>query len=125
MFKSGVGFHCNVNNCERTLEFYTEKLGFKVLFKDEYKGQAMVTTNDEDYYIGFAETHSIVPSSTCISFEVEDIEQVVYTLRQKDVEFQGDIFEIPGVVKLATFSDPDGYKLMLSERIVINNKSKG
>lgn len=117
MFKSGVGFHYNVNNCERTLEFYTEKLGFKMLFIDEYKGQAMVTTNTGDYYIGFAETRSIVPSSTCITFEVEDIEEVVHTLQQRDVEFQGDIFEIPGVVKLAAFRDPDGYQLMLSERI--------
>ena len=27
VFKSGVGFHYNVNNCERTLEFYADKLG--------------------------------------------------------------------------------------------------
>lgn len=117
MFKPGVGFHYNVSNWESTLAFYTEKLGFKVLYCDANKGQGMVTTNTKDCFIGFAEAQSIVPSSTCTTFEVENIEQAVQTLQQKGVEFKGGIIEIPSLVKLATFIDPDGYKLMLSERI--------
>lgn len=115
MFKPGVGFHYNVSNLERTLAFYTEKLGFNVLFHDTNNGQAMLTTNTKDCFIGFAEAQSIIPSSTCITFEVENIEQAVQILQQKGVKFEGGILEIPNVVKLATFSDPDGYKLMLSE----------
>lgn len=117
MFKPGAGFHYNVSNLERTLAFYTEKLGFKVIYCDANKGQAMVTTNTKDCFIGFAEAQSIIPSSTCITFEVENIEQAVQILQQKGVEFNGGIIEIPSMVKLAAFSDPDGYKLMLSERI--------
>lgn len=76
----------------------------------------MVTTNTKDCFIGFAEAQSIVPSSMCITFEVKNIEQAVQALQQKNVEFKGGIIEIPDLVKLATFIDPDGYKLMLSER---------
>lgn len=67
--------------------------------------------------MGFAEAQSLVPSSTCTTFEVENIEQAVHILQQKGVEFKDGIFEVPGVVKLATFFDPDGYELMLSERM--------
>ncbi|OPX84136.1 MAG: hypothetical protein A4E53_03911 [Pelotomaculum sp. PtaB.Bin104] len=37
-------------------------------------------------------------------------------LQQKGVEFTGGILEVPNVVKLAEFSDPDEYKLMLYEQ---------
>jgi predicted enzyme related to lactoylglutathione lyase len=102
---------------EQTLAFYTEKLGFKVLFNDTSEGQAMVATSTKDCFIGFSEAQLIVPSSTCTTFEVEDIEQAVRILQQKGVEFKGGIIEVPNMVKLATFSDPDGYKMMLSENI--------
>ena len=117
MFKPGIGFHYNASNLERTLAFYTEKLGFSELYYDTNSRQAMLSTNTKDCFIGFAEIQSVVPSSTCITLEVENIKQAVKTLQQKGVEFKDGIFEIPNLVKLATFFDPDGYKLMLSERI--------
>ncbi|MFZ5644915.1 MAG: VOC family protein [Bacillota bacterium] len=115
MFKPGVGIHYNVSNLEQTLAFYTEKLGFKELYYNANNRQAMLTTNTKDCLIGFAESQSLVPSSTCITFEVDNIEQAVQTLQQKGIHFKDGIFEVPGVVKLASFFDPDGYKLMLSE----------
>jgi len=117
MFKPGVGFHYNVSNLERTLAFYTEKLGFKVLFYDTSDKQAMVATYTKDCFIGFAEAQVIVLSSTCVTFEVEDIERAVRSLQQKGVEFKEGILAVPNMVKLAVFSDPDGYKMMLSESI--------
>lgn len=117
MFKPGVGFHYNVRNLEKTLAFYTEKLGFKVLNYDTNMGQAMVTTNTKDCLIGFAEAEPILRSSTCTTFEVKNIEQAVQGLQQKGVEFKDGIIEVPGTVKLAAFNDPDGYKMMLSEII--------
>lgn len=113
MFKSGIGFHYNVSNLERTLAFYTDILGFKVLNCDVSQRQARVFTNTKDCIIGFAETDSVVPSSTCITFEAENIDDTMQTLQHKGVKFIGEIMVVPGIVKLATFSDPDGYKLML------------
>ena len=34
---------------------------------------------------------------------------------QQDVKFDGETQTVPGMVKLATFFDPDGNKLMLYE----------
>lgn len=113
MFKSGIGFHFNVSNLERTIEFYTKKLGFKVLDYDENMRQARLHTNTKDSIIGFAEQQPVVPGSVCITFEVENIEQAVQLLEQKGITFEDGIVEVPALVKLAAFSDPDGYRMML------------
>lgn len=113
MFKPGIGFHYNVSDLEQTIEFYTEKLGFKVLDYDENMHEARLQTNTRDCIIGFAERQPVLPGSTCITFEVEDIEKVVQILRQKGIMFEGEIVEVPNLVKLAAFADPDGYSLNL------------
>lgn len=113
MFKPGIGIHYNVSNLDRTLAFYTEKLGFQVHDYDVNKGQARLSTNSPNCIIGFAEAQPVVLSSTCITFEVENIEQAVQTLQQKGVEFKDGIVEVSNSVKLVAFTDPDGYNLML------------
>jgi predicted enzyme related to lactoylglutathione lyase len=115
-FKSGIGLNLNVRDLGCTLAFYTEKLGFKVL---DYPNKitARLSTNSKDCFIGFSEAQPVVPSSACITFEVEDIEQAVQSLRQKGVEFKNGIVEVPNMVKLAEFTDPDGYSLMLFSQV--------
>jgi predicted enzyme related to lactoylglutathione lyase len=76
----------------------------------------MLSTNTEDCFIGFAEEQSVIPASTCTTFEVENIEQAVRTLQQRGIDFRDGIVEVPNSVKLAAFTDPDGYKLMLFSR---------
>lgn len=117
MFKQGFFYNHNVSDCKKTIEFYTEKLGFKLIYFDENKRDAMVTTNSKDCSIGFAEAQPITVTSTCIAFEVEDINHAVQALQQKGIEFKDGIIEVPGAVKLAGFRDPDGYKLLLSEKM--------
>ncbi|MGE5405625.1 MAG: VOC family protein [Candidatus Saccharibacteria bacterium] len=113
MFKEGIGFHFNVSNLERAIAFYSEKLGFKVLDHDPSRGQAMLSTNSKDCIIGLAEAEAVVPASTCITFEVANIDQAVQSLQERGIDFAGEIMIVPSVIKLATFYDPDGYKLML------------
>lgn len=117
MFKPGIGFHCNVSNLERTIEFYTGKLGFKMHDYDANMRQARLYTSTEDCLMGFAERQPVVPGSTCITLEVENIGQAVQNLQHKGIEFTGGIIEIPDLVKLATFTDPDGYNLMLFSQL--------
>jgi predicted enzyme related to lactoylglutathione lyase len=76
----------------------------------------MLATGTKDCFIGFAQARAIVPSPTCATFEVENIGHAVRGLQQKGVRFEGEIIEIPGMVKLAAFFGPDGYKMMLQER---------
>lgn len=116
MFGTGIGFHYNVSNLSETLKFYIEKLDFKLIDYDADLKQARIATNSRDCIMGFAEAEPIITSSTCITFEVENIERAVQDLQQKGVAFKSSIIEVPQTIKLAPFTDPDGYSLMLYSR---------
>ncbi|MFZ5352569.1 MAG: VOC family protein [Bacillota bacterium] len=115
MYKSGITIWYNVKDIERTKAFYTEKLGFEVSFHDVEGGNVIMKTNTKDCFIGFSCADEILPSTSSTVFEVENIETAYDILKKRGVEFSGDIDVVPGMVKLATFTDPDGHSLMLSE----------
>ena len=48
---------------------------------------------------------------------VKDIAAARSVLEARGVEFDGETAEIPGLVKLASFRDPDGNALMLAESL--------
>jgi predicted enzyme related to lactoylglutathione lyase len=118
VYKSTVTIWYNVKSAEHTLAFYTQKLGFKLLYQNDEAGMVMVQTNSQDCVIGFSEAETVVPSTSSTVFDVENIEQAVQTLQQKGVLFSGGIRTIPGITKLATFTDPDGHNLMLAEDLM-------
>lgn len=117
MYIPGFTVWYSVKCIDRTLAFYTDKLGFEVLFHDSGSGMAMVKTNTENCVIGFSEAETVIPSTSSSVFDVDNIEQAVHKLKAEGVAFIGDIETIPDFVKLATFSDPDGHSLMLSEQL--------
>jgi len=115
MYISGTTVWYNVKSIERSLAFYTEQLGFELVFHDKEGGMALVKTNTKDCTIGFSEAESVIPSTSSTVFDVENMDKAVETLKQKGVSFIGDIETIPDYGKFATFADPDGNSLMLSE----------
>jgi len=117
MFKPGVTIWYNVKNLNDTIQFYKDKLGFELVFHDAASGMAMVNTSTEGCIIGFSEAEEVIPSTSSTVFEVYEIESARQSLEQKGVTFIGDTETIPDMVKLATFVDPDGHSLMLSEEL--------
>jgi len=118
MYRPGVSIWYNVSNLERTLEFYSGKLGFEVIFHDPESGMAMVNTNTKDCVIGFSEAETVEPATSSTVFEVINIEEAMKQLEENGVSFIGEVEHIPGMAKLATFVDPDGHNLMLAETLV-------
>ncbi|TNJ62607.1 VOC family protein [Paenibacillus hemerocallicola] len=117
MFIPGFTVWYSVQNLDRSLAFYTEKLGFELLYHNPEWGMAMVKTNTENCVIGFSEAETVVPSTSSTVFDVENIDTTVHKLQQQGVAFAGEIETITDFVKLATFSDPDGHSLMLSQQL--------
>lgn len=118
MYKSGLAIWYNVSDLERTLAFYTDALGFELVFRDDESGMAIVNTNTADCCIGFSRAEAVVPATSNTVFEVEDIESAVDTLQGRGVVFDGEIETIPDFVRLATFRDPDGHGLELSQTLM-------
>ncbi|TSB45958.1 VOC family protein [Alkalicoccobacillus porphyridii] len=118
MFKSGLTLWYSVADIEETLSFYKDKVGFEEEFFDKENGMGCVRTNTIDSFIGFSEAEKVIPSTAAAVFEVEDIEVAVKELKQRGIEFNGEVTTIPGYVKLITFKDPDGHDLELSQTLI-------
>ncbi|QGH35560.1 lactoylglutathione lyase [Gracilibacillus salitolerans] len=117
MYKSGLTIWYNVKSMDESVKYFTEGLGFSLDFKDEEQRIAMITTNTKDYCIGFAEAETIAPVTSSAVFEVEDIEKTYVELKERGIQFTGEIETIPNLVKLATFQDPDGNSFELSQTL--------
>ena len=50
-----------------------------------------------------------------VVLRVDDLARVQEELTSKGVKFEGDVTEVPGVVRIATFRDPAGNRLQLCQ----------
>jgi predicted enzyme related to lactoylglutathione lyase len=46
---------------------------------------------------------------------VDDLDAAQDEMKRKGAKFEGEVQEIPGVVRIATFRDPDGNRLQLCQ----------
>ena len=82
------------------------------------EGWAEVATPVEGVTIGMAQSDERYGrGGTTPVFGVQDIEAARAELEGKGVRFEGDTVELPGLVKLATFMDPDGNAYMLAQSL--------
>ena len=65
--------------------------------------------------IGLSQTEELTHGGTVPTFGVKDIEAARAHLESLGTRFDGDTYDVGGMVKLATFYDPDGNAWMLAE----------
>ena len=107
----------NVSNFEAAVEWYREALGFEVVYRlDEY-GWGEVRTPWNGVTIGLSQTEELTHGGTVPTFGVKDIAAARAHLESLGTKFDGDTYEISGMVKLATFYDPDGNAWMLAQAL--------
>lgn len=99
--------------------WYAEKLGFQELYAVEEVGWAELQTPLGGATIGVNRVEGAHPGagSVTITFGVQDIDVTRAELERRGVEFDGPTDELPGMVKLARFHDPDGNALMLAQTL--------
>jgi len=106
----------SVSDVAASIKWFQDVLGFEEIFQAPEAGWAEVTTSVEGVSIGLGQNEEIDgQGGTTPVFGVNDIVAAKAELEGKNVKFDGDIVEIPGMVKLATFYDPDGNTYMLAE----------
>ena len=107
-----------VKDVEASVQWYREVLGFELVLDLSQMGWCELTTPTDDALLGLGAPKPGEEPETnggsSLSFGAEDIEDAVVALRKRGVEV-GEIIEIPGIVKLVKFSDPDGNSLMLHQ----------
>ena len=134
-YNGTITLSSSVKDLDASIAWFRDMLGFEEIFKVAEAGWAEVATPVEGVSIGLDQTdadvedHSVREASPQHSpaegsggsvpvFGVVDIDAARAELEAKGVEFSGETVELPGMVKLATFLDPDGNRYMFAQSLV-------
>jgi catechol 2,3-dioxygenase-like lactoylglutathione lyase family enzyme len=105
-----------VTDLERSIAWYSEVLGFKLLYRAEDIGWCEMSTGVPGVSVGLSQNENVAHGGGATNvWAVKDIVAAKAVLDAAGVRQDGDVQHIPGLVKLITFYDPDGNPMMLSE----------
>ena len=100
----------------KAIAWYEETLGFTLLYRMDDMGWCEIQSPVDKVFVGLSEVEEPeVKGGATLTFGVTDIDVARTLLESRGVAFDGDTMIIPDMVKLATFYDLYGNKLMLFE----------
>ncbi len=109
-----------VKNLEEAIKFYTQVIGFKLMSHEKKFGWAELSS-PKGAILGLAqenkEYHLKAGTNAVATFTVADILEARNHLKKNGVTLVGEVMEVPGHVKLQTFTDKDGNTFQLCETI--------
>lgn len=112
-FDGGLTCALQVKDLAAAIGWYQDLLGFSLLYKMDEMGWCEMATAVDRVNVGLSQVESPeVKGGATLTFGVTDIDAARANLEGKNVRFDGETMTIPDMVKLATFYDPDGNKLM-------------
>ena len=115
-YDGGLTCSMGVSDVWRSLDWYQRVLGFELLYHQEDIAWCELSTGVARVNIGLSERRDVGgPGGATLTFGVTDIEAAKAALDAERVRQDGDIVEIPGLVRLLTFFDPDDNALMFYE----------
>lgn len=106
-----------VGDLDESIAWFRDVLGFEEIFKVPEAGWAEVSTSADGVSIGLEAGATAEGRGTTPVFGVVDIEAARSELEANGVRFEGETVELPGMVKLATFFDPDGNRFMFAQSL--------
>jgi predicted enzyme related to lactoylglutathione lyase len=103
----------SVTDLDRAKDFYGATLGLKKTF--EMPGWTEFSHAEDAVSVGLALAKDAPNPSggATVVFRVPDVDQARKNLETKGVRFEGEVEEIPGAVRIATFRDPFENRLQL------------
>lgn len=115
-FDGGLTCAMGVSDLDRSIAWYRETLGFDLLYRMEEDAWCELKTGVERVNLGLSQVEDPGgKGGATLTFGVEDIEAAKADLDSRGVRQDGPIRDIPGLVRLLTFYDPDDNALMLYE----------
>jgi catechol 2,3-dioxygenase-like lactoylglutathione lyase family enzyme len=105
----------SVKDRHASAEWYRNMLGFQTIYHADEAGWSELQTNITGVTIGLGEHTKPAPGNCVPVFGIADLDTGRQKLEQANVIFDGETDVIEGMVKTATFYDPDGNAMMLAE----------
>ncbi len=112
-YDGGLTCSLGVTDLDRSIAWYRETLGFTLLYRLEAIAWCELATAVARVNIGLGQVEQAHgKGGATLTFGVADIEAAKASLDAAGVKQDGPIQDIPGMVRLLTFFDPDGNALM-------------
>lgn len=112
-YDGGLTCALGVTSLDRSIAWYEKVLGFSLLYRSEDIAWCELSTGVDKVNVGLSERREAGGSGgATLTFGVTDLEAAKAALDEHKVRQDGDIMEIPGLVRLLTFFDPDDNALM-------------
>ncbi|MBI4314660.1 MAG: VOC family protein [Chloroflexi bacterium] len=124
MFKQVSVVSYNVSNWERSKKFYTEVLEWPTAFGAEEMGW-LEFGHEHQPHIGLnlwntEQGPMPPPSAGGAVLDVDDAHKVTAALRAKGVRCD-DVMDIPNMVSLGAFYDPDGNRIQFAKDMAVQS----
>ncbi len=110
---------CSVSVADhvRSADWYVNVLGFGVVFQNEEVGMTYLSTPVENVWVDLSQVEKPNVKGPALVWGVKSVDEARAVIESKGVRFDGPTREFGGMVKLATFFDPDGNTLMFYENL--------
>ena len=96
--------------------WYRDVLGMEVLYVMDEMAWAELRSPVQGVLVGLGQVETpVTRGGATLTWGTSDLHAHRASLEAKDVRFDGETQEIPGMVRLATFFDPDGNRHMLAQ----------
>lgn len=105
----------SVKDRHATAAWYENTLGFELIYHADDAGWSELKTKTAGVTIGLGEHTKPAPGNCVPVFGTADLDAARQQLEQANVSFDGETDVVDGMVKTATFYDPDGNALMLAQ----------
>lgn len=112
-YDGGLTCALGVSDLDRSIAWYRDILGFELLYRLDDGTWCELKTGVDKVNVGLSgRREGGGAGGATLTFGVDDIEAAKAELDSKGVRQDGEIMEIPGLVRLLTFFDPDDNALM-------------
>ncbi len=105
----------SVKDRHASAKWYNDMLGFETIYHADEAGWSELQTKTVGVTIGLGEHTKPAPGNCVPVFGIADLDTARRKLEQANVKFDGETDVVEGMVKTATFNDPDGNAIMLAE----------
>jgi catechol 2,3-dioxygenase-like lactoylglutathione lyase family enzyme len=112
-YDGGLTCAIGVKSLDESIPWYRDELGFELLYRLETMAWCELKTSVARVNIGLSEVEAPGgKGGATLTFGVTDIEVAKAALDAAGIRQDGPIQDIPGMVRLLTFYDPDDNALM-------------
>jgi len=116
MLKRVDNAHYWTKDMDATVAFYRDTLGLALRMQMGEDWAEFDVAGTTVALHGTREGHAPPQDGATVVFEVDDLEGEMNALRGRNVEFEGEVSEVPGYGRFVSFRDPDGNLLQIFER---------